>query len=365
MEFISNYNKRSLNIELLRIVCMIMVVIGHATISSGYLNSDNLFMSNISWIVMAFVSVSVNCYFLITGYFGEQQKFKSSKIVSLWGQTIFYSSVIAITICIFNNAYSLTSKNVICMLFPMIFKQYWFIQTYVVLLLIRPVLNIILSNINFIQFCYLLSIGLLFFSIHETFIPVAYTLDSTQGYGIIWAIYMYFVGAFIHRYFLCSRLPKQLLIYFCMYFFISILVFVSNYLIVKFDVAGGVRSRGNFYAYNSLSMFAASISFFVCFILLNVKENLCVKKIILFFSKTAISVYLISAHPMLFNSIWNYSLDVVHFEREFLCFLEIFLISILVYIICSFIDFLRYIIFFKFSNFVFDRCCSKLDLVWK
>ena len=53
------------------------------------------------------------------------------------------------------------------------------------------------------------------------------------------------------------------------YSIIAIAVFVSNYLIVKFDIAQGVTSHGNFYAYNSVTIFLESLFLFGFFVKLS------------------------------------------------------------------------------------------------
>lgn len=364
MNFIKNYQKRNINIELLRIICMIMVVVGHGIISSRYMESKDLCKNNVSWGIMAYVSVAVNCYFLITGYFGEKQKFRISKIFSLWGETIFYSIVIALIFSVLNDQYSLTSTYLLIYSFPVFFKNYWFIQAYIVLLLIRPFLNIVLYKINRIQFQYLLFVGLIFFSLHETFIPVSHTLDNSQGYGIIWAIYMYFVGAYIQRYLQSLRLPKKKLFYAMLYISVCMAIYFSGYLIVKLGIAGGEKSRGNFYAYNSISMFIASLSLFIFFTKINTHFVTKIQNIILFFSKTAISVYLISAHPLLFTSFWLFCFNYLHFDNFIYNVVAIFILSFFVYIVCSIIDFIRYKVFDGFSNSLYSKLCCKVDKIF-
>lgn len=50
------------------------------------------------------------------------------------------------------------------------------------------------------QHTFLIAVLLVFFSLHQTFIKVARTLDQSQGYGIIWAVVMLIIGNWLKKY---------------------------------------------------------------------------------------------------------------------------------------------------------------------
>lgn len=90
---------RNSNIELLRIVSMLMIVILHF-LMHGQILKWSAFGSKeyaIYWMIEAFVFVSVNAFVLISGYFLCLSEFKVSRLIKIWFQVLFYS--IICTIC--------------------------------------------------------------------------------------------------------------------------------------------------------------------------------------------------------------------------------------------------------------------------
>lgn len=72
-------------------LCMFLIVLGHAMVHGHVLdtlspNSINYYIVNI---LRAFLSVHVNCFVLISGYFLCTYKFRLSKVFFIWWQTFF------------------------------------------------------------------------------------------------------------------------------------------------------------------------------------------------------------------------------------------------------------------------------------
>ena len=189
--------------------------------------------------------------------------------------------------------------------FPVLFKKYWYMQVYVVLAFLAPYIAYTLEHLDKKRHTILIVVLLLFFCVHETFIKVSMTLDQTQGYGIMWACTLLVVGNWLKRY--GDQYVRRIsgVWWNLAYIIISILIFLSNYLIVKYDIASGVTSRGNFYAYNSLTVFLQSVFLFCAFIQLAGKWKGYIKKWINRIGKNTLAVYLISAHPLLLYPLWT------------------------------------------------------------
>ena len=85
---------RQANMELLRIVAMLMVVVLHYLIKGGATPSlveDTGIINLITWYLSALCIAAVNVYVLISGYFLLEAKWKVSRLISLWFQMMFYS----------------------------------------------------------------------------------------------------------------------------------------------------------------------------------------------------------------------------------------------------------------------------------
>ena len=141
-------NTRDSNFELLRILCMCFVIGGHIVMKydDGGFGTTEYYIGNI---LRSFFMVSVNCFVLISGYFGIKLNYK--KLMKMLIQVLFYSIFIYLITIIFG-IHTIELKKDILLFIPIISKRYWFITIYFVLCIISPILNLIISNIDKDQF---------------------------------------------------------------------------------------------------------------------------------------------------------------------------------------------------------------------
>ena len=146
----------------------------------------------------------MNCYVLISGYFLVKSKFKWKKVIQLWFETLFYSVFIYIVIVVLGLK-EIDIKGIIKSLFPILTKQYWFINIYLVMYILSPFINKLINSLDKKEYQKLIMILLICFSI-ISILPDAYTLDTSHGYGIIWFICLYLIAGYIRIY----DIPKKL-----------------------------------------------------------------------------------------------------------------------------------------------------------
>ena len=93
--------KRNSNLDLLRILCMFMVVILHS-LNHGGLVEGSLIPGHYNWyngnILFSLSLQAVNCFVLISGYFLCTAKFKLKKLINIYIQVFFYSVTIALLV---------------------------------------------------------------------------------------------------------------------------------------------------------------------------------------------------------------------------------------------------------------------------
>ena len=83
--------KRASNFELLRIIIMVMIIMGHlvlATRKTGNMVGVDFYVLNL---VQSFTTVAVNVFVLISGYFGIKLKF--NKLAQLDLRIIVYTYI--------------------------------------------------------------------------------------------------------------------------------------------------------------------------------------------------------------------------------------------------------------------------------
>lgn len=341
--------------EMLRIIAIFMIVFEHSLLATT-LHTDNVLstIDNISWLLESFTVCAVNIFFLISGYFASE-KLNLTRIISIWLKVIFYSLLIYI-VCVIIGWDTLSVKGVIIFALPNVFRKYWFMQTYIALAIFMPYIARMLNVLNKKQHAVLIIICLVLFSFHQTFIPVRYTLDTTQGYGIIWAITLVIVGNYLKKYGddIIDKIKTKYFVF--GYIVIACIIFISNYLIVKYGIAQGVTSRANFYAYNSITVFLQSISLFSAFIKVS-KRNIY-NKSVNYIASSVLTVYLISAHPDMLYNIWTKLIKIESLTNMPALYIVVAIItSVMVVAVCILIDKVidKLIKFDKISNMISSR----------
>ena len=167
--------KRNIGLDGLRIISMIMIVFLHYLGKGGLLDIENT--SNLYHIIYYFIEalsiIAVNCYVLISGYFLIKSKFKWKKVLQLWLETLFYSIFVYVIIVVLGLK-EIDIKGIIKSLFPIITKEYWFINIYLVMYILSPFLNKLVNSMSKKEYQKLLIILIICFCI-ISILPDAYT----------------------------------------------------------------------------------------------------------------------------------------------------------------------------------------------
>lgn len=139
---------RNSGIELLRIIAMLMIVAHHFSVHTIWPNSGYGFVFNEYWkdILASFGKVGVGIFFIITGYFfARKSDFNIKKIFNIIRPVWFYSwlfLILAISCRIFTVKFSYPlQKELVESVAPIIGNAYWFVTSYVIVLLLSPYLK--------------------------------------------------------------------------------------------------------------------------------------------------------------------------------------------------------------------------------
>lgn len=138
---------RNVNIELLRIISMLMIVYYHFYVHSQWSFPETLSKRAILIeTVGGFGKIGVIIFVLISGYFLEKQSFKIRKIVSISNLVRFYTLLAFFTWLIVDNPTEHIKENLFYAVFPIIFQRHWFVTSYVILILVQPIIKSYLQN---------------------------------------------------------------------------------------------------------------------------------------------------------------------------------------------------------------------------
>lgn len=339
-----NISKRNYNLELLRILSMLMIITLHYCTFGYRINVvDSLgYNTKVLWLIYAFCFGAVNLYVLISGYFMINSTFKWKKLIKLWIEVLFYSVGIGVIFYLLGKGDFSNIKTMIAVLLPILSKSWWYVTIYFGLYVLSPYINKLLHSLTKKEYQHLLIITSVILLILNSFIPGNYLFDNTQGYGIIWFIYLYMVAAYIRLYDLPKIKPIYYLIGYCIASFIT---FGSRFFVLKY-LSNDPIWMGHekfLYTYNSITVFVAALCLFMFFKEIKIKSIF--EKLVIKISSATFGVYLIHEHFLVRNCLYTDILKVKEFARNDYKGL-IMIGSILgVFIVCTIVDLIRQKIF--------------------
>ena len=198
--------ERDSNIELLRIVCMLFILIHHFIIHSLvpdlFVRDGEINSYRVACIVInGFVYVGVNCFILISGYYGI--KFKLRSLFNLYCICVFFALLAALMKACVTDV-QVNKSLLYTILLPFSHSDWWFIKCYVALFLIAPVLNKAAQNLGRKEFITVIVL-LTFLNIY---LGYYWHQHNSDGYNLVQFIYVYLLGAFQRR-FPLKRLDRK------------------------------------------------------------------------------------------------------------------------------------------------------------
>jgi surface polysaccharide O-acyltransferase-like enzyme len=196
----TNYTERNYGIDLLRIVAMIFIPILHVLGQGGILSSSVPLSVNfeVAWFLEIMAYCAVNCYALISGYVGYGYKYRYSNIIYILLQVLIYTIITTGIFMIFKPEI-VGIKDIIKAIFPFAFNVYWYFTAYFCMFFFIPFINYFVEKASKEMSRNLLWTIIILFSIIPTlFHNDVYKVDG--GYSAFWLSMMYFIGAYIKKY---------------------------------------------------------------------------------------------------------------------------------------------------------------------
>lgn len=323
--------ERKSNFELLRIITMLMIVTMHILDHSGIFLSKNMLSYNfiVSNVINGFSIVAVNCYILVTGYFGYKQSFRKDKLVKLYIQVIVISIFISLVFWIFKLE-SINISNIVKTFMPIISQSWWFISVYFVLYMTTPYINKLIDVIDKNELEKLILIGLIIFVIWPSLsaVDLINPINEDGGYGLYNFILLYIIGAYIGKYKNTTKVSKY---NFFIIYMISMILLICINLVLTYLMNKYIAKL----SYDFILTYIGSISLFMFFKELDLKS-----KFINFALTLTLGIYLIHEHPFVRNLISKIMHDSkLSTNNNFIFYLILIVIG--VYFISSVLELIR------------------------
>ena len=353
--------KRESNFELLRVICILMIITGHTFSWGGVLNASNSNIASMIYIVYVIIGVRVNCFILLTGYFQSKSTFKTKKFINLLFLTYFYKVLIT-TLSYSLGWISLSKLEFLWQISPFDFSNHWFIKIYLVLYCLSPFINKFIKAIDKKKFRNLLIVLFIFCSILVTATNQQIFFNSS-GYSLVQFVFMYLIGAYLREYIINDKIKEKMYkdkIELAKNIFIAvsiyILCFIANYILFRmgnylmskggFIFLVGDRIKSVFMNYDNPLVIIGSVGFFMIFALLKIRN-----RFINILSAVVFPVYLIHEtvvlRPVLYS--W-FGLDKLSNISSYKIFIWVAIVVLSIFIGCVLIDYIR-----KFCLFVLKK----------
>lgn len=190
---------RHSNLELYRIITMLLIVAHHYVVNSGLMDANGPIYSNllsgksIFYLLFgAWGKTGINCFVLITGYFMCKSQITVKKFVKLLAEVMFYRIVIWL-IFLLSGYEAFSVGGFLKMILPISSVQTNFVGCYLIFFLFIPFLNTLIHHLD--ERKHLLLLGLCAF----TYIFFGTFHKVTMNY-VSWFMVLYVIGAYIRMY---------------------------------------------------------------------------------------------------------------------------------------------------------------------
>lgn len=352
---------RIIGIDLLRILSMYMIMTLHTMSNGGGLMYHRVNSWHTQTIIfLTFLNnIAVNLFALISGYVGLRSHHRTSRIVELWLQVVFYSWVILVVSLIFKPSY-VDRSQILGSLFPTVSMQYWYFNSYLFVFIFMPLLNLGLENLSQKQFQSLCFALFIVTSILGLSIFPDKVFNLNGGFSGLWLIIMYLYGAYLQMY--GKRLKNISVLWdLVIYVGISIVgVIVLNYMVVGQNGYNNGSILYNEWAkwfdYNTPFAVLGSIFVFLAFLRIHINSNKW-RKFIIKLGSLSFGTYLLQTNYIVYA--WFRGHYVNYYNYNILIMICLILATALCwYLLGSVVDLIRSY-FFKKLNLA-DRVTNLL-----
>ena len=291
-----NMTKRASNIELLKVLALIIIVIAHNAPASNnvtlrgeleFLIDGNCATENWQFLILIvffYLAQLAVCIFLVCSawFFIESKAVKPKKVLYMWADLFFISVTCATVIKIIYP--EMPWKAYIESFFPLTMNSNWYILCYLLLYAVHPLLNIIIHNTTKQAFLISVLISSVMYCIVDFVLPgTSFYFNSFIGFVVI-----YFIVAYVKlnlKSFWGNK-KENLLLCACSFFLLLLEIAGSNFLELR--ISGLNHLTGHWRTFTNPLIIVCAITLFNLFRMLRIDS-----RIINYISSCSMLIYII------------------------------------------------------------------------
>lgn len=358
----SERKQRESNLELFRIITMLLIVAHHYVVNSGLTAQEGPILSDpSSWksifllLFGAWGKTGINCFVLITGYFMCRSEITLKKFVKFLFEVELYKVLIAF-VFIISGYEQISLKNIVLAILPFRSIAQNFTGCYLIFFLCIPFLNVLIRNITEKKHIYLILIMCFIYIVIGT-LP----FFSVEMNYVSWFSVLFFIASYVRLY------PKQ--VYnnkrlWCWATIVSVLLSVLSIIaFIKFGMTGNANEIYYFVS-DSNKIFAVTTAFSAFMFFRNIEIQ--TSKFINTVALSTFGVLLIHANSNTMRRwLWKDIIDCVGAYDSSWLVLHAIGSVVVIFAICTVIDILR-IRFIERPFFkLWDKYEERIVLVYK
>ena len=326
-----NINRQS-NIELLRIILIILIVLHHICIHAGFSFERGVeYPKIIIQLLGVGGKIGVDCFILISGFFmANSKKSVVEKTVKIWMEVLIYSVIFLVITFVMGRTELISRENLLYSLFPITTRHYWFISTYLVMLIFTPWINAMIANCDKTLIKQFIIVG----GVLWIAIPTI-TNKNMESNELILFVFLYIVGAYIGMYGIGYKLSRLVIILIGLILLTFLSTIVIDYMEVSYS--GLQPYELYFYAPQRLNIVIISVVILLLFLRIKIGFNKHINSI----ANHVFGIYLF--HENVFNRtyLWRDIFRISTFGDKSYLPLYLFFVVIVVIAVAILLDFFR------------------------
>lgn len=352
---------RSSNLELYRIICMLLIVAHHYVVNSGLIGANGPLLKDFTSGNSVFLSLfgawgktGINCFLMITGYFMCTSKITFRKFLKLIAQIYLYK-ILLFLIFLATGYETISFDRMVKLLMPFWGFSDGFTSCFIAFWLTIPFLSILVQNLSRRQHQLLLLLSLGIYTLLGSIPTFNITFNYITWFGIIFFISSY-IRLYPHPIFERKSLWGWLSL-------VSVVLAIASILGLRFLFGNRVGMGYNFVS-DSNKFFAVAVA--VCSFLWFKNMRIKYSKVINAIGGSTFGVFLIHTRGDAMRQwLWKDLVDCVgHYYSMSTVRLILYSFAVVfaVFIICNLIDQLRIATLEKWFFNWYDRKLSvKID----
>ncbi|HMM06118.1 MAG TPA: acyltransferase family protein [Clostridiales bacterium] len=326
---------RQSNLELCRIVCMLLLIAHHCVVHGGAVGMDFCFNKYFSMLWMPVGKIAFDCFLAISMWFLVDRNFKTERFLRIWLEVLFYSVVFFAVTMVFDGYLGL--RNSVAVFFPIAGNSHGFAAAYLGFYLLVPFLVKITKGITKKQCGFLLLVLFYLQCFSQLFGHVTLYYQSLFSELLLFLL-MYYILYYLKHWPFSFQYRNGIL------FLILIAIYLFRFIYTDLIYAGTESSVVNFLLSLEIGGTESSIlniigGICLFFVFNNIKMPVTpgINKI----AKATFGILLIHDHNFFRSVLWQ---EIFHAQNWYYShfFVIYFILTVLtVFVCCTMIDLLR------------------------